>query len=89
VLHTSAVQRAGFDHSAAVSARRLSSSSSGPTIQAPEARKIANAAPGRDRFDVGQIADKFEVHLPKILAISQSSANSTKANGGGSDPVAR
>jgi hypothetical protein len=39
-------------------------------IQAPQPREVADAVSGRDRFDVGEIADKFEVHRDAILAAS-------------------
>jgi hypothetical protein len=38
-------------------------------IQAPQSWEIPDAAPGRDRPDVGKVADNIEVHLAGILAV--------------------
>src|SRR5207244_12944580 len=40
-------------------------------IQASEPCEVADSATGRDRFDVGDVADEFEVHRRRILAVSQ------------------
>ena len=41
-----------------------------PAIQAPKSSEIANSATGCDRLDVGEVANKYEVHLARILGSS-------------------